>query len=259
MKKNKYVLFMFLGMLIVLLLFIFFSIKQEGFDPSSPQCAWKYVGPNQPNPTISDNVIEAFIELFNNNMNRLGSDRKMDKNTYNTMIKNKDFCTEEVNWYVVHKFWPMNGMTFQILGLGFMDAEWPKPFTSATIAQGYSIRQIYNLFLLPVWKRSGLDWSDQRAALYIRVAKGETAEPECPFPSLVSEAQAIGDKRAFERAPKETTKETTVAKTKVASKYIPEPEPDPEAGFDESGDTSALDTISRGTKMQMKNVCRDLI
>ena len=243
---------MFLGMLIVLLLFIFFSIKQEGFDPSSPACTWKYVGPNQPNPPISDKVIEAFIDAYNTNMNRLGSDRKMDKNTYNTMIKNKEFCTEEVNWYVVHKFWPMNGMTFQILGYRFLDGAFPRPFTSLNIAQAFSVKQMYISFLLPAWKASGQDWSDARAALYIRVAKGETAEPQCPFPSLVSEAQAIGDKLAFERAPKETT---VVAKPK--SKYIPEPELEDE--FDESGDTSALDTISRGTKMQMKNVCRDLI
>jgi len=175
MKKNKYVILIFLAIL-CLMLFILFFPNKEGMDVP---CVYQYLSPNQNNVALDDNTINKFMWMYNIKMIQMGSGLQLNRFSYNLWIQQKVFCSDEVNFYIQFGFFPINQY---ILGALQQNASFkmPAPFYPSTIAYGFSTRMIFFQIMLPIMIQVQANSTTRLFDSVINIANG--VDPECPPP-----------------------------------------------------------------------------
>ena len=166
----------FLGIVIVLLLVLFFSNK-EGMEV---KCKYQYLGPNQKNTPLDDATINQFINLYNDNMTKLGSKPgTMDKNGYDSMIKNKFICTEEIQFYIKNKSFPINEFIVNELSTN-TNIKFPKGLNKDNIAIAMTVRFILVMVFSEAYSDKTNLPPDVKESMSIY--QGSKPEPECDYP-----------------------------------------------------------------------------
>lgn len=163
---------MFLGILIVLL-FSLFYFNKEGLDVN---CKYQYLSPNQQNTPLDDATINKFIFIFNINMNNLGVNQKATRAIYDFWISQKIICTEEVNYYIQNKSFPVNQYLSGALKT-YTRIKIPPPFIASTISFAYSGRAIFSSLVIPALAGTNIyiqDYVDAKA-----IYDGTNPEPSC--------------------------------------------------------------------------------
>ena len=186
MKKNKYAIFMFLGMLIVILLLLLFFMNKEGM--SDPEiCKYKYLGPNQPDTPLNEKTIGWFMILYNQNMSAIGASHRLTREIFNSWMQSKFMCGEEINFYIKHKFFPINTLQKGIVNGGHIDEYLQKPFNKSNIAVVAPIRFIFGYYIYPKFEKVKQQNPSYNAVFnpIIAVYKGETPENACDFSEYV--------------------------------------------------------------------------
>jgi len=167
---------MFLAMLIILLLFmLFFSIKEE----MTVECKYKYLGPKQKNKKLSDETINMFITIYNDITKDILtniSDR-MTITIYNAWITGKLLGTEEIEFYIKNKSFPINQYVADELKNN-TKIKFDYGINKSNISVGLPCRAIYGAFIYPSYK--DIDTTNSQD---VEVAKqiylGEKPEPSC--------------------------------------------------------------------------------
>ena len=185
MKKNKYsMILMFLGILIILLLILFLSTK-EGMDND---CTYQYLSPNQTNAPLDDATINDFMTKYDYHMDQIGAKIKLDRTTFDSWMKMKVFCPEEIKFYIKNNYFPINHYILNELSAKEVKPLLPPPFDSSTIAFGYSARMIFYQFVIPSYGkgRPKQKWIVEAMNIY----NGKTPEPSCSSPPTPINAPA---------------------------------------------------------------------
>jgi hypothetical protein len=147
MKKNKTtMIWFFLGILIVLLIVLFF-LNKEGM---ATECAYQYLSPNQTNTPLDDKTIEEFLTLYNSQMDQIGSKFKLNRDIYNKWTELKVWCSEETQYYLKNKYFPINDYLLYELKAN-KKITFPAPFNRSTIAFVFSARMIYYQLVVPAY------------------------------------------------------------------------------------------------------------
>ena len=174
MKKNK--ILIFLGCLIVLLFILLFSNK-EGMEV---KCKYQYLSPNQINMPLDDKTINDFILLYNANMTQLGAQQQfsLNKTFYDLFFKSKLFCTEEVNYYIQNKSFPINEYVMKEISNNKI--KFP-PFNRDTFSYAMSARWIFSGIIIPSYpeKSQPPDFKEAQA-----IYNGANPEPACAAPDV---------------------------------------------------------------------------
>jgi hypothetical protein len=208
MKKNNMICF-FLGILIVFMLFI---SNKEGM---TNDCMYQYLSPTQTNAPLDNQTINEFMTLYDSQMDQLGSKIKLTRAIYDAWINMKVWCTEEIQYYVKHKYFPINQYLLFELKTN-KNIKLPPPFNHSTIAFGFSARMIYYQIIVPSYAGNpNLPRRVKEAqAIYI----GAKPEPTCVSVEATNEVvDAAKDDHAFDPAPLSNVDGKTYACTKACN------------------------------------------
>ena len=107
MKKNKYVIVMFLGILIMLLLFVLFISNKEGL---TNDCKYQYLGtpPDGSDKLWNEDVKNEFINIYNKTVKEILTNFT-GINKENVEFNAKSMYTEEeAKYYIKNKKFPIN-------------------------------------------------------------------------------------------------------------------------------------------------------
>ena len=166
MKKNNY-LMMFLAML-------FFSIKEE----MTVECKYKYLGPKQKNKKLSDETINTFITIYNDITKDIPNiAHRMSIDIYNVWIRANFFGTEEVEFYIKNKSFPINQYVADELKNN-TKIKFDYGVNKSNISIRFPCRAIYGIFIFSYY--NDIDTTNSQD---VEVAKqiylGEKPEPSC--------------------------------------------------------------------------------
>ena len=150
MKKNKYTIVVFLGLLIVLLLLLLFTFK-EGLEMT--QCFfYRYLGPPNKNP--KDNVElkndKDFIDKFSNKYNTaqadIGAKSILNPDTYKILTSTAS--SDELQEYINTGRFPLSGFVRNFL-VERKELKFPGNLTRDSVDIALSNRQIFEYIILP--------------------------------------------------------------------------------------------------------------
>ena len=176
MKKNKYTVVIFLGILIALLLFILFFLVKEGVENNC-----KYLNLNPPslndkdlaNLKIDTDFKTKFIAKFNESNKGLYN-KTMGEKQYNTWTQ--DCNVQEMNIYRKLGRFPLNEYIINQLNTN-KEIKLPSPYTKQNINITYSNRQIFRHLIMPT---NDVSITQEVTDIF------EGNKPECPEESTTS-------------------------------------------------------------------------
>ena len=150
MKKNKYTIVMFLGILVALLVFMLLISFKEGLEGNCK--FFKYLGPPSKNPKDSmglkknENFRDTFIKKYNDSTKALGSTFTFEIKNYEVLINQ---CTsQELDDYRTNGKFELNTYIDNHLKQN-KKIVIPPPYNAGNINVSLPVRLIYSLIVLP--------------------------------------------------------------------------------------------------------------
>jgi hypothetical protein len=171
MKKNKNIVWILLGILILLLL-VLFVLNKEGM---TNECKYQYLSPNQTNKALDDTTINDFLTKYDYHMDQIGAKIKLDRSIYDKWLGMKVFCSDEIEFYIKNNYFPLNSYVINELKTN-KNIVLNAPFTPSTISYAYNARMVYYNFIVPAYvgKPNNADLVEAQ-----QIYTGEKPEPSC--------------------------------------------------------------------------------
>jgi hypothetical protein len=179
MKKNKYVIVMFLGILIMLLLFVLFISNKEGL---TNDCKYQYLGtpPDGSDKLWNEDVKNEFINIYNKTVKEILTNFT-GINKENVEFNAKSMYTEEeAKYYIKNKKFPINSYMSNLLkNDAKLKAKFNEPVTPDNVLKINSVRKIYYDYIY------NDDETDKKSDSF-KIFVGEMPEPSCNSNEIMS-------------------------------------------------------------------------